>query len=286
MEAAELRDRYRLAVAAGRLEPRIWVYSNYHCNRACSYCLVESSPTCARREVGADLIRRTAQRAAELDFAEFGITGGEPFLLGYLPDTLDEISELLPVLVLSNGTAFTRRRLARLAGLANRAVRIQISLDHPDPVANDAMRGPDGFRRAVVGIKALVDLGVTVRIATTVPADSAQDVSSDEMRRLCQLHRDLGVPDDEHIIRPIIRRGRARTAGLGRGVSIDDFSPELTLTADGAFWSPFGPTVHDGLLDTDMLLTRTIEPLDQPLAHMLHLVEGRAGEHPARSGVP
>ncbi len=54
-----------------------------------------------------------------------------------------------------------------------------------------------------------------------------------------------------------------------------DLEPELTVTADGAFWSPFAPTVRKGVLDTDLLLTRTVRPLQRPLAAMLTVVGGR-----------
>jgi hypothetical protein len=30
---------------------------------------------------------------------------------------------------------------------------------------------------------------------------------------------------------------------------------------DGAFWSPFDPTVHNGVVDADLLITRTTGPL-------------------------
>ena len=48
-----------------------------------------------------------------------------------------------------------------------------------------------------------------------------------------------------------------------------DLFPELTLTADGAFWSPFAPTVHAGRLDTDLLLSRQRLPLDRPTRALL-----------------
>ncbi|MBA3294482.1 MAG: hypothetical protein H0T40_12335, partial [Geodermatophilaceae bacterium] len=94
-------------------------------------------------------------------------------------------------------------------------------------------------------------------------------------RRLCALHRDLGVPDEDHVVRPIINRGRAADAGMGVEVTEQDLPAELTITADGAFWSPFGPTVVDGQLDTDLLLTRTTEPLRVPAQTLLGVLEGR-----------
>jgi hypothetical protein len=72
-----------------------------------------------------------------------------------------------------------------------------------------------------------------------------------------------------------VRRGRAATGGLGVDVAAADLPPELTITADGAFWSPFGPTVRGRRLDTDLLVTRTTRPLAIPAAAILRLVTGR-----------
>ena len=41
----------RAAIEAGRMPGRVWLYSNYHCNLACSYCLTESSPRSDRRQL-------------------------------------------------------------------------------------------------------------------------------------------------------------------------------------------------------------------------------------------
>jgi hypothetical protein len=38
------------AVRDGRLPGRVWLYSNYHCNLVCTYCLTDSSPKSPRRD--------------------------------------------------------------------------------------------------------------------------------------------------------------------------------------------------------------------------------------------
>lgn len=83
------------------------------------------------------------------------------------------------------------------------------------------------------------------------------------------------MPDTDHVIRPIVARGRALDHGLGVDATQTDLPAELTITADGAFWSPFGPTVHGGRLDTDLLITRTTRPLSAPAGALLRLVQGR-----------
>jgi MoaA/NifB/PqqE/SkfB family radical SAM enzyme len=246
------------------------MYSNYHCNITCTYCLTESGPRVARRALSRDTMVEVGRQARELGFTDLGVTGGETFLVPWMPEALAELADLLPVVALTNATLFTRRLLDRVQALAGCAVALQISLDRPDPDVNDAMRAPDNFAKVVAAVAALVRRGVRVRIATTV-----ESIEDSELDRLCALHRELGVPDSDHIIRPIVRRGRAATYGLGVMAAQPDLPAELTITADGAFWSPFGPTVRDGLLDTDLLVTRTTLPLATPARALLGLVENR-----------
>jgi MoaA/NifB/PqqE/SkfB family radical SAM enzyme len=256
------------AIASGRLPSRVWLYSNYHCNLVCTYCLTESGPSSSKRRLGHDRMVELAKEAADLGFSSLGVTGGEPFLEPDMPETVARLAEILPVVVLTNGTLFTRKRLERLRPLAELQVKLQISLDSSDPIANDTMRGPDNFRKVVDAIPRLVDLGVGVRIATT-----REYVDEADLERLCALHRELGVVDDDHIVRPIVRRGRAVDYDMGISAEAGELPPELTITADGAFWSAFGPTVHGGKLDTDLLVTRTISPMRIPAMAMLRLLD-------------
>lgn len=250
-------------MAEGAVGSRLWLYSNYHCNLVCTYCLTESGPKVARRELDPATMLDLAREAKGLGFTGVGVTGGEPFLVPEMPELLVELSRVLPVLVLTNGTLFQRALLERMRPLADADVMVQISLDHPEPEANDRMRGPENFRKVVEAVPQLRQRGIRVRIATTVEEEDA-----DELERLCALHRGLGVSDDDHVVRPIIRRGRAETGDMGVLARYLDLEPELTITADGAFWSPFAPTVRQGLLDTDLLLTRTVRPLQRPLDAM------------------
>jgi MoaA/NifB/PqqE/SkfB family radical SAM enzyme len=258
------------AIAQGRIGSRLYVYANYHCNLACSYCLTESAPDVPARMLSPDRIEAIAAQAPVLGFRGLGVTGGEPFLVSEMPELLLRLTDILPVVVLSNGTLFSNARLDRLRPLGGRDVRIQISLDSSDPVANDEMRGPENFRKVVEAIPKLLEMGIGVRIAST-----RGFVDEDDMAALCELHRALGVPDEEHIVRGVVRRGRAATNQMGEPAGSDELAPELTVTADGSFWSPFGPTVTGGRLDVDLLVTRAIDPLEVPATALVDLVAGR-----------
>ncbi len=257
------------AVAADVIGGRLWLYSNYHCNLICSYCLTESAPGVPRREIPAPALVARAAEARAAGFTSLGVTGGEPFLLPGLPAALAAMSAQLPTLVLSNGTLFSRRLVDELRPLAGPDFAIQISLDSAEPEVNDGMRGPRNHARVLAAIPRLADAGIRVRLATT-----SDSLDGPALARLCELHRGLGVPDADHVVRPIVRRGRAAGRGLGREARREQLPAELTLTADGAFWSPFGPTVRGGRLDTDLLVTRTTSPLSAPAAAMIRLAAG------------
>ncbi|MGB8861623.1 MAG: radical SAM protein [Ilumatobacteraceae bacterium] len=258
------------AVRNGTLPGRVWLYSNYHCNLACSYCLTESSPRSDRRELTAEQMIAVAEQAKTLGFTALGITGGEPVLLPWLPDAVLEMVRHLPLVLLSNGTLFTGDRLERAAKLAHPDVALQISLDSHLPDVNDLARGPDNFAKVVESVPRLIERGVQVRIATT----TAGPLDSVLLEPLKELVASWGVPAEDHIVRPIVRRGRADELGLGVQAVARDIPSELCITADGAFWGSFGPTVRGGRLDTDLLLTRTILPLSVPANALLAAIGG------------
>lgn len=258
------------------LDGRLWFYTNYHCNLACSYCLTESQPAAPRRLLERSTIEALAADAGALGFRSFGVTGGEPFVRPDMPEILETLGRRLPTVVLTNGTLFTSSAVARLASVAALPVALQISIDSADAATNDAARGPGNFASASAGIRRLLAAGLQVRIGTTVDGSDPEG-----LERLCEWHRRLGIGDDDHIVRPILRRGRALARGLGVAAAFDDLPAELTITAEGAFWSPAGATVTAGRLDRDYLLTRTIRPLAIPARAMERCAEARTALEPA-----
>ncbi|MBW1881315.1 MAG: radical SAM protein [Deltaproteobacteria bacterium] len=268
------------AVASGVLPGRVWIYTNYDCNLACRYCLTQSSPTAPRRSLSRKRVLEIAHEAKDLGFTALGVTGGEPFLLRWMPEAVADLADLLPTVVNTNGALFTPRVLERMEVLADRDAAVQLSLDHPDPERNDALRAPDDHWRVQKAARALHAIGVRVRIATT--ADTLQ---GEALERLKSLVADLGVAEEDHVVRPVVRRGRAALESLGVPVTEADLPPELTITATGAYRSAFGPTVRNGRMDTDLLLTRTTRPLATPAALLLRLVTGMPRGQDARQGI-
>lgn len=260
-------QQIEVAIDSGRLGPRLWLYSNYHCNLTCGYCLTESSPTSKRRELEGSAMRALAAEAGELGFRGVGITGGEPFLRDDLAGIAGDISRTLPVLVLTNATRFSGPNISRVDPIIDRDVTLQISLDWADPDPNDAMRAPHNFARVTEAIPRLLERGIGVRVATTLYGQSDAEVA-----RVAELVASLGVLEDDHVIRPTIRRGRAIDGDMGEHAAMTDLPAEATVTSDGLFWSPFAPTITAGKLDTDLLVSRQTTPLERGMQAFLGLV--------------
>jgi MoaA/NifB/PqqE/SkfB family radical SAM enzyme len=268
------------AVEEGRAGDRLWLYATYHCNLACAYCLTESHPRIARRrELSRETLVEAVRQGRELGFRSVGITGGEVFMLRWFPDALAEVASLLPTVALTNGTLFGERLLDRLDPLARLDVAFQLSLDAAEPEPNDALRGPGNHRDVVEAIARLRKRGHRVRVATTL--EHRDEAALD---RLCALHRELGVRDEDHVVRTIVRRGKAALEGLGADLGPHDVLPELTVTAEGAFLHPFGPTVRHGVTDLDLRVSpRTLPLADSVEAFLDAVATLPAGEDVVRN---
>jgi sulfatase maturation enzyme AslB (radical SAM superfamily) len=270
----DVRTAVDAAVAGRRMGDRLWLYATYHCNLRCSYCLTESSPRMRdRRELLPDRMVSVVAEAAPLGFGRVGVTGGEVFMLPGMAGVLAEIAGVLPTTVLTNGTLITDRLLGQLAPLAGHdGFALQLSVDSADPAGNDRLRGPGNFAKVADSVPRLLERGIRVRLATTV-----EHQTPDELARLCDLHRSWGIGDDDHIVRPVVRRGRAQTRGMGVVPQAGDILPELTITAEGAFLHPFAPTVRHGATDLDGLVCHEPAPLVTAAAAFLAAIPDLPG---------
>src|SRR5258708_20330518 len=70
------------------LQWKLWIYTNYDCNLRCSYCVAKSGPNVLRRAIGLANARRLVDDAVALCFDHVFFTGGEPFSLNDISDTL------------------------------------------------------------------------------------------------------------------------------------------------------------------------------------------------------
>jgi len=235
------------------LKWKLWIYTNYDCNLRCSYCVAKSGPNVLRRAIGLANARRLVDEAVALCFDQVFFTGGEPFVLNDIYDMLAYSSARVKTTVLTNAMLLIQKLpgseqtpLQRLTDIANDNLIIQVSLDGGRPEDHDAYRGPGTWAKTVEGLKLLQAAGFRVRLGTTeTPVNSAH------LHELCTFHRALGIPDEDHFVRPLAKRGFSRE---GLELGMHNLVPELTVNLDGIFWHPLST-------DADMQVSKQMFPL-------------------------
>jgi MoaA/NifB/PqqE/SkfB family radical SAM enzyme len=225
---------------------KLWLYTNYDCNLRCSYCVAKSGPNVPRRALGLANVQRLVDEAVTLGFSDVFFTGGEPFILKDICDMLAYSSARIKTTVLTNAMLLHNKRLDKLCEIANDNLIVQVSLDGGRPEDHDAYRGKGSWAKTVESIKLLQARGFRVRLSTTeTPANSAH------LDKVCEFHRSLGIPDEDHFVRPLAKRGYSRE---GLELDMTNLLPEVTVNLDGVFWHPLST-------DADMQVNKNIFPL-------------------------
>lgn len=183
------------------------------CNLRCSHCYQSGEPSeelTLKEKL--DVIDEVADTLGgwSRDYGltvgpSFNITGGEPLLCKDLVAVLGVLKTLdAPVYLLSNGTLVTPEWAEKLKGLEVRGV--QVSIEGPLEV-HDAIRGPGSFKRAMAGVKNLLEAGHVVTLNTTLSA-----ANSERFPEMAGVAASAGVQ----------RLGFSRLVPSGRGAAMAD----------------------------------------------------------------
>ena len=237
----------RSVFSTGKSTPvghRLWAYTNFSCNLACSYCCAESSPKAAPRMLGVDVATAAFEEFSQMGGREVFLTGGEPFLhpdLGALVDAAAGMERT----ILTNAMVFGRGTRRATLEAMDRSVVLQVSLDSATAEVHDRQRGAGSFDRALTGIGQAREAGFRVRVAATLWDEDPEGVAALHARL-----DDEGIARSDRVVRPVAAEGFAEH---GVHVSLDTLEPEPTITADGAWWHPVAVTdpnlrIHDAPL--------------------------------------
>ncbi|MBA3311372.1 MAG: radical SAM protein [Nocardioidaceae bacterium] len=242
------------------LGSRLWLYSNFHCNLACSYCCAESSPKASARLMPVEVAAAATSEFVAQGGRELLVTGGEPFLHPQLGTLLAETASQVPVTLLTNAMVFQRgTRRETLEALDRKAVTLQVSLDSAEPGLHDRQRGAGSHAKAMTGIRLARELGFRVRVAATLQPEDAANAEA--------LHVALdaiGIDREDRVIRPVAEEG---FAAQGVHISLDTVEPEPTLTADGAWWHPVAVTnPHLKVADTPLPVEQVLDVMRDVIA--------------------
>jgi len=256
----------------GDLLHRLWIYTNYDCNLSCSYCVAESFVGAERNGLAFQEVCRLIDEAVVLGMTDLFLTGGEPFILHDIFSMLHYGLERMHVTVLSNGILLKKKRLHQLGALPHKdRLTVQISLDGSSASTHDVYRGVGSWQKAIDAIVRLKSAGFHVRLGTTETPENKQDLAA-----TCELHRQLGIPDEDHIIRPLVRRGFSMK---GMGITLPALEPEVTADRHGIYWHPVA-TDPDLLISPNLFPLRdAVEQIKEIHASMLAVTGGAASHY-------
>ncbi len=156
----------------------------YRCPLKCPWC---NNPLnygdFSKEELTTDEWKHVLREARRIGSLQLGFSGGEPLLRPDLEELMAEADGLgFYTNLITSGVGLTRKRLEALkkAGLK----QIQISLQHSDPVINNAMVGVDSFEEKMEAIRHIKELGFPV--VMNVPMSRFNIDTAGDMIDLCE----------------------------------------------------------------------------------------------------
>lgn len=156
------------------------------CNLRCKYCFVseeDASKEFLHQQLSKEEIFRIVDEFHDMGTRMIYLLGGEPLAHEGIGEIIDYIiAKGIYLHVVTNGTLIERKIDA-----IRRVHVLCVSLDGIGD-ANDELRGPDTFERAVQGIRIATASGVRTRVHAVLTR-----LNMHEMRPLAELCRDLGV---------------------------------------------------------------------------------------------
>lgn len=136
------------------------------CNLSCIHCYADSSPhVTPKGEISLERWSRIIDEFAEAGGERVLFTGGEALVYRGCDQLMRQAHELgLDVTLFSNGLLIDRH----LDVIRECVDQVQISIDGPDAITNDPIRGEGSFARAKKAVDTLLAAGVRVRISMVV----------------------------------------------------------------------------------------------------------------------
>ncbi len=224
------------------------------CNLECTHCLVDSSP---RNDAMAFLDRATIavylREAEALGVKEVYFTGGEPFLHREMVPILGDALAVAPATVLTNGTLVTERiagALGEIAAASRYSLEVRVSMDHPDPGRNDAVRGPGAHAKALRALLRLEGAGLLPIVTATeyLLGPDADPGPGRVYDRFLAVLRDAGMKRPRLKVLPVFHTGKLEDPAEGgpvTGSMLEGMDPLLlqcaetrVVTAQGIYACP------------------------------------------------
>ncbi len=187
------------------------------CNIKCQHCFISCSPTNDHLSMMTrEEISQHVSDARELGTTEYYMTGGEPFLHEDIEAIVEDILCAGPLTILTNATLIDCDRAERLLDIQRRQshdLTFRVSLDGPDALRNDAIRGKGVFARTSAGVGLLAERGFHPIMTMMRSWDESEDESVQATLR--EHLAAVGYPEARIKLLPILRLGAETTRSRG-----------------------------------------------------------------------
>jgi len=213
----------------------VWIQvTGTWCNLECTHCFNASGPHDPwLRPMEGARVRAAIAEAEALGAREIYFTGGEPFLHPEILPLVATALAVAPTTVLTNGTAITEATADALVALARGgrySLELRVSLDDPEPDANDRVRGAGAWARAVDAIRRLHARGLLPIVTATEIVD---DGGHGRYARFRDFLLGLGIDRPRVKILPVLPMGRVEAATeLLDEAALDGFDRGLLQCAE------------------------------------------------------
>jgi MoaA/NifB/PqqE/SkfB family radical SAM enzyme len=147
------------------------------CNLKCRHCYQgeHSSSADLNFEEWRRILDQYGNLANKLHLKpHFCLSGGEPTISPLFSEIIKELHSRWPgagIVVLTNGTRVSEKSLSVMA---EHKTDVQVSLDGPDALRHDFVRGAGGFDAAISGFKAMKNIGLPVTFQAVLSSRSAK----------------------------------------------------------------------------------------------------------------
>jgi len=148
----------------------IWIKVTNKCNLKCPYCYADSKKEENNNfELTIIEIEKIFEEVSQMGLEKIVITGGEPLLRKDIVDILKIAKKYAQVQLLTNGTVFNEEVLNEVVKYVD---IIQFSIDSPNDIEHNAIRGKDTFSKTLNTVKYIRELGFKNIVFATTPTPS------------------------------------------------------------------------------------------------------------------
>jgi radical SAM protein with 4Fe4S-binding SPASM domain len=192
----------------------LFLHLTDRCNLRCAHCYV-AADTVPLRDLAADKICDLVDELADMGGRSVTMSGGEPLLHPDWFEIVAHAAVALRVTLNTNGILVDRSVADRLKDVKP---YVQVSLDGPDSITHDRIRGEGSFDSALRGIRTLLDAGLGEHLILSMTLMHSNISRAPEM---IDLAASLGIPKVRFL--PLHRQGRALSASKALDAPPEDY---------------------------------------------------------------